>query len=140
MSNSGDLTISTYDPAGDEQSLDSCVHRLHEILEELGAIGEFLEGAPKLDAGPDFEARVADAVERNRIPGFCGHRLLQECRILMELITVRVAVLRENCARQGNGEKVAELEAIEAAAHARLSEDHFRSCQWSDLRNPDVHR
>jgi hypothetical protein len=90
-----------------------CVRRLKDIVEELGTIGNFLEQTPKLVAGPEFEARLAEIVERNRLPGFCGHRLLQECRGLIELIAVRVAVLRQRYEKQSSDEDLRRLQSVE---------------------------
>lgn len=111
-------SVSDFNPATDEASLDRCVRRLHEILEEVGPLGQFLEEASKradLNPGPDFESRFATAVERTRIPGFCGYKLVVESWTLMELIAVRVITLRNLHAETGNADKIRKLDGIQAA-------------------------
>jgi len=108
------MVSASYNPAADEESLNRCVRRLHDIAEESGRIGAFLDQTPRLDPSSRFDERLESAVERNRIPGFCGHRLLLESGILVELVAVRVAVLRIEYEKQGNRVKLAKLERIEA--------------------------
>ena len=103
-------SISNYNPATDEASLDRCVHRLGEILEELGPLGEFLENAGKEVS----EDRLAEAVNRGRIPGFCGYKLVVEGWTLMELIAVRVITLRDLHAETGNTDKIRKLDETQA--------------------------
>ena len=110
-------SISDFNPATDEASLNRCVRRLHEILEEVGPIGQFLEEASKrgdLNPGPDFESRLAAAIIRARIPGFCGYKLVLEAWTLMELIAVRVITLRDLHAETGNTDKIRKLDGIQA--------------------------
>ena len=102
--------ISDFNPATDEASLDRCVHRLGEILEELGPLGQFLE-----NAGEEVsEDRLAEAVNRVRIPGFCGYKLVVEAWTLMELIAVRVITLRDLHAETGNTDKIRKLDETQA--------------------------
>lgn len=108
-------STSNFNPATDEASLDRCVRRLKEILEEVGPIGQFLEKASERVApGPDFESRFAAAVNRVRIPGFCGYKLVVEAWTLMELIAVRVITLRDLHAETGNTDKIRKLDGIQA--------------------------
>ena len=108
--------ISNFNPATDEASLDRCVRRLGEILEELGPLGQFLEKASeRVNPGPDFESRFAAAVERVRIPGFCGYKLVVEAWTLMELIAVRVITLRKLHGETGNTDNIRKLDGIQTA-------------------------
>lgn len=109
---------SNYNPATDEVSLDRCVRRLREILEEVDSIEQFLREAYKqadFRPGPDRESRLNVAVNRWRIPGFCGYKLLVEAQALMELIIVRVKTLRDLYAETGDTEKIRKLEGIQSA-------------------------
>lgn len=109
----------TYNPATDEVSLDRCVRRLDEILEELGPVGSFLETIGDVpSSGPDLEKGLTAALERLRIPGFCGHRLVAEAWTLMELIAVRVVAMRQVYANSGNTEKLRKLDQIQALTEA----------------------
>ena len=111
----------SYNPATDEDSLDRCVRRLNEILDELGPVGQFLEavGDLRTSAGsPDFEKRLAAELERVRIPGFCGNKLVAESLILMELIAVRVVAMRKLYANSGNTEKLRKLDQIQTLTEA----------------------
>ena len=67
-----------------------------------------------MDPGPDFENRLAEAMERVRIPGFCGYKLVVEAWTLMELIAVRVITLRDLHAETGNTDKIRKLDEIQA--------------------------
>jgi hypothetical protein len=106
----------TYNPATDEVSLDRCVRRLNEILEEMGPVGSFLEtgGELMVASGPDMEKRLAVNLERMRIPGYCSHKLVAEAWTLMELITVRVFAIRKLYAYSGNTKKLRKLDGIQA--------------------------
>lgn len=108
-------TPASANPATDETSLDRCVRRLQEILDELGPIGQFLEAAgERMTPGPDLENRLAGEVERLRVPGFCAYKLTLEAWTLMELIAVRVIALRKLCAQTGRKDKPGKLDAIQA--------------------------
>ena len=107
-------SISDFNPAADEASLDRCVRRLREILEELGPLGQFLEKAgEQVNPGPDSENRLAEALKRVRIPGFCGYKLVVEAWTLMELIGVRVITLRKLHGETGTTEKIRKLDEIQ---------------------------
>lgn len=111
-------SASDFNPATDEASLNRCVRRLLEICEELGPVGQFLEETSKradLNPGLDFESRLAAAINRARIPGFCGYKLVLEAWTLMELIAVRVITLRDLHAETGNTDKIRKLDWIQAA-------------------------
>ena len=108
------MVLVPYNPAADEESLDRCIQRLQDIAEESGRIGVFLEQTQPLEPGPNFDRQLESRVERNRVPGFCGHRLLLESQILVELVAVRVAVLRKVYEERNNESKLARLDKIEA--------------------------
>ncbi|MBI3666007.1 MAG: hypothetical protein HY236_07250 [Acidobacteria bacterium] len=107
-----------YNPATDEASLDRCVRRLLEIIQEFPPIGEFLEAAEPVETGPGWEKRLAAHLSRVRIPGFCANRLAVEAWTLTELIAVRVITLRSIYSDAGNQEKVRKLDGIEAETEA----------------------
>ena len=108
-------SISNFNPATDEASLDRCVRRFREILGELGPIGQFLEKAGEsVNQGPDSVNRLAEALERVRIPGFCGYKLVVEAWTLMELIAVRVIALRKLHGETGKTDKIRKLDEIQA--------------------------
>ncbi len=106
-------SISNFNPATDEAYLDRCVRRFREILEELGPIGQFLENASgRMSPGSDLNP-LAAALEQIRVPGFCGYKLVVEAWTLMELIAVRVIVLRKLYDEVGNTEKTGKLDEIQ---------------------------
>lgn len=112
--------VTTYNPATDEASLDRCIRRLNEILEEMGTVGKFLETIGEMTVSdPDSEKRLtAELLGRVRIPGFCGYKLVAEGWTLMELIAVRVVAMRKLYAHSENTEKLRKLDQIQAHTEA----------------------
>ena len=111
--------ITTYNPATDAVSLDRCVRRFNEILEELELVGQFLETIGNLKASsPDFEKRMVAELNRVRIPGFCGYKLVMEAWTLMELISVRVVAMRKLYTDSENSEELRKLDRIQVLTEA----------------------
>lgn len=111
----------SYDPATDEASLDRCVRRFNEIIDELESVGKFLENVADLRplAGtPDFDKHMVTELNRMRVPGSCGHKLVAESSILIELIGVRVVSLRKLYADSGDAEKLRKLDQIQTLTDA----------------------
>lgn len=119
------------------------MRRLGEIMDEVGPLGQFLEKVCKqvapLASGPEFENRLATSLNRARIPGFCGYKLLVEASTLMELIAVRVITLRDLYAETGNTDKIRKLDEIqviveesEPVLRNTLAEMEMFSSLWGD--------
>jgi hypothetical protein len=108
------LALTAWNPATDEASLDRCVRRLHEILEELGPIGAFFEKTGDVTPGSSLAERTAAEMNRLRVPGYCAYKLTLEAWTLMELIAVRVVGLRQLYAQTTQSTKLAKLAEIQA--------------------------
>lgn len=89
-------------PAMDLAALESSFSRLREVCDECGRIGKFLDEVSESEVPIDPEKLVAE-IESCRVPGFIGYKLAVEAVTLLELVSIRVAVIQTEDGRHRNG-------------------------------------
>ena len=126
-----DVETAINDYISDEPALDSCINRLIEVQEELGRL-ETIFGASSTQmeenvSEQEIERLIVKEVNRMRIPGFCAHKLAEEGIALLNLIAVRMILLRQIYEQSGNSAQVQKLtemqksiEEIEPLMHQTL--------------------
>ncbi|MFX0202192.1 MAG: hypothetical protein ACFFCW_39270 [Candidatus Hodarchaeota archaeon] len=98
----------------DESALDRCIKRLIEVQRELGRLGIIFEqSAARMEKGwpeQEIEKRIVEEANRIRIPGFCAYHLADEGMALLNLIALRITLLRKGCANSKRLQKLTEMQ------------------------------
>jgi hypothetical protein len=98
----------------DESALDRCIKRLIEVQEELGTVGIIFEdSAARMKKGwpeQEIEKRIVEEANRIRIPGFCAYHLAEEGMALLNLIALRVTLLRKGYTNSKRLQKLTEMQ------------------------------
>ncbi len=104
------------DIKADELALEKYIRRLSEVGEELGKIGRILERSadrvnPNL-AEEQLTHQILDELNSIRIPGFCAYKLAEEGLILLNLISVKIILLRQAYEKAGNRPQIEKMRRL----------------------------
>jgi hypothetical protein len=104
----------------DDSALDRYFKRLIEVQEELGMLGKiFEESARRMKKGwpeKEIEKRIVEEVNRMRIPGFCAYHLAEEGMALLNLIAVKITLLRKKYEQSANSTRLEGLTKMQKRA------------------------